>query len=478
MINLIKKVSTLTITAAIVFSFAVNAGADKGFELNEITAKDIQENRVNIPQRQAIEDKGILDWIPDITPAFSDESVDLPFPAKEWTLMVFMNAKNNLGRFANKDIKEMEKLGTTGRLNVVVELGKLKAGAKRLLIKKKTGWFGSNSIVLGEDKDADMGDYKRAIEFIKWTRTNFPAKHYMLILWDHGLGWLDPKPKEDKFQAKGICFDDETHNYIRTMQIGQILRESGGVDVFASNACLMQMAEVAYEMKDYTGAIIGSEEVMLAYGYDYKSLISFLDSKPSATPEQIGKAMVIWYKHFIDEGITWGPITIPINFMGATLSVIKPSALNELPMRLNNWVEAVMSHNEKNAVTYAIENVVRMMSPAKDDKEKMLSSFADLHHFVSIISQKAQSAEVKARGQELMGFITNRLVISQVGLNTDLYGDDFTNTRGIAIEVTKKKKDIPPAFNDIFETKYSDLALSKDSKWDEFLKWTDAVWQN
>src|SRR3989339_1466776 len=127
-------------------------------------------------------------------------------------------------------------------------------------------------------ENVDMGDYKRVVDFVAWAKTNYPAKRYMLIIWNHGSGWMDPKGS-----PKGISFDDETGNYIRTPQIGLILKEAGKVDILAFDACLMQMAEVAYEVKDNAQVIVGSEETVPGLGYPYGLFLGAMAKRPNLT---------------------------------------------------------------------------------------------------------------------------------------------------------------------------------------------------
>lgn len=76
-----------------------------------------------------------------------------------------------------------------------------------------------------------------------------------------------------------------------------------------------------------------------------------------------------------------------------------------------------------------------------------------------------------------MDFIKNKLVISSVGLNKDTTNNyDYSLAGVVAINMTMKIKPVPPQFESILETKYTDLSLLKDSYWDEFVKWTDEVW--
>jgi len=416
-----------------------------------------------------------------------------PAQIKEWTVMVFMNSKNNLsesqlfglsGKWGVKDIAEMKKVGTTDKVNVVVEYGEKGKGSKRMLILKKDSILNSGEKVYSTDPNADMGDYKRVIDFVKWSKENFPARKYMLIIWNHGLGWIDPNLKqhsEGTGVSKGISFDDDTKNYIRTTQLAEILKNTGYVDVFAMNACLMQMSEVSYEMKDYTGLIIGSEETMLAYGFDYEKLLKFINENPNFSKQQISEFLINWYKQFFAQGVDIGPITMPLDSIASTLSTIEPSALNELPQYLNYLADRLMKNDEKDAVKIAINSVIRFTSiadPAKD-KNKLMAPYVDLYDFASLIAQNAKNADTKQAAEYLMSFIKNKLIIKSIGINKDATnGYDYSKVGGISINMTMKIKPVPEEYNSILETKYEDLTLSKDSLWDEFVKWADEVWLN
>src|ERR1017187_5568843 len=76
-------------------------------------------------------------------------STDLPAaPLKEWTVMVFMNGKNNLEEDALDNFRQMAAVARPDdQVNVVVELGRLRkntptntdwGGVKRYLVKQGT----------------------------------------------------------------------------------------------------------------------------------------------------------------------------------------------------------------------------------------------------------------------------------------------------------------------------------------------------
>jgi len=404
----------------------------------------------------------------------------------EWTMMVFMNAKNNLddsllygisGKWAQKDMAEMKKVGSTDKVNVLLEYGMSGQGSKRVVVTK------DGETLVSADPNGDMGDYKRVIDFVKWAKANHPAKRYMLVLWNHGLGWIDPvmhSPMDGSVPTqKGILFDDETKNYVRTRELGEILRQGGYVDVVVQNACLQQMAEVLYEMKDGAGLFIGSEETMLAYGFEYTKLLKFLNAEPAAPLNRVGEFFIEWEKDFFAHGAPIvGPVSIPLSAIAATMSAVNPRPLNELPAYLDAFARAAMKNNEHEAAKYAIENAVRFSSlDPKNDKTKQIAPYVDLYDFAATFS-KVSGFETAQAAERLMKFIKAKLVMNNVGLNKDgINGYDYTKVGGIAIGMTMKAKKLPPALGGLYETKYGDLSLSKASQWDEFVAWTDKVWR-
>jgi Clostripain family len=115
---------------------------------------------------------------------------------KAWTVLIFMAADNNLDLFAVKDLHELEHLGSTDEVDVVVQIDRYGDGrtgpASRGRVVKDVNWekldirFVS---VLDEIGETNTGDPQVLRSFIEWGAAAFPAERYMLVLWNHGSGW-------------------------------------------------------------------------------------------------------------------------------------------------------------------------------------------------------------------------------------------------------------------------------------------------
>lgn len=268
---------------------------------------------------------------------------------KKWTILVFLNADNNLEDAGWEDVQEMEKVGSTDDVNVVVQFDYVNPrGSKRLYVQKKpadavtppSSGYGSTptlySKVLEEMPEQDMGDSKVFSEFVTWGMHEYPADHYMVIMWNHGSGWA--KEASDK----GISYDDTSGNHITTNQLGEaidsIVSVSGNhIDVLGFDACLMSMPEVMDPMVGFVDYVVSSEEVIPWDGYPYDDFLGALNAESDKSPENLVKDLVNAYGASYSGGSQ--------STKNVTLSAVSLSKLEMVKTRLNNWLATLKSSN-------------------------------------------------------------------------------------------------------------------------------------
>ena len=369
----------------------------------------------------------------------------------EWTIMVFINGKNNLEKFALRDMNEMEMIGSTDQVNIVVELGRMDGfdssdgdwkGVRRYLVKKDKDPNKITSPVLQDLGMKDMGSYQSVIDFGNWAKKNYPAKKYMLIFWNHGAGWIK---SAGLYSNKGISYDDQSNNHINTPQMAQILKAIGGVTVMGSDACLMQMAEVDYEIKDYVTYIVGSEETEPGDGYTYDTFLGPVVKNPSMSGAQLAKTAVDAYSNHYDS-----------QRGGYTQSYVKTAALGQFLQLTNDFTQAVIKAKDIAAAKYARDNAIKFAYPENKD----------LYDFTALLVSQSKDADVKAKGNALMSYIKNTLVGHNRTKDEPGYGywtppSKLSRAQGIAVYVPSKP--VPSS--------YAELQWAKSSNWDEFVNW-------
>jgi len=456
----------IRIILSVVMIFSINLFSS---DFNDISNEGIKNNNINIPTPK----KGVVSNVVDSVENVINDAF-IKNPTKDITIMVFINGKNDLSDAAVINLNDMERIGSTDRVNIIAETGrryinldgKWEQGVRRFYIQKDDDPNQIKSKIVFKSNSYDMGDYKRTIEFVKWTKKKYPAKRYILILWNHGTGWLDPKKQNNKNSNKGISFDDETGNYINTQEIGKILKEVGGVDILAFDACLMQMAEVLTEVKDYTKIVIGSQETIPGYGYPYALFLNPIVKNPEMNNEDIAKIIVEAYKIFYE-------------YIGqsVTLSAIRADKIDQLNKLLYDFAKSAMDGDENDALKKARQQVIRFdILGAKDDYDKKLSFFADIYDFADIVSKNIskddeKSVILRTKADSLKKFIVDELVIAKTSVGSDRTGKSFDLAYGVSVF-------IPPvnlAFNQqaidsILRAPYSDFKFAKETGWSNFTK--------
>lgn len=239
------------------------------------------ETRANIPssfgkQLPLLEDKQFT-----ILPS----TLSFPLPKKKWLFAVYMAARNELHPFAKMNIKQMAAIGSNEYMHIVINIDEPgNHGTQRYLIEK------GNLILLKHEQQRDSGDGDNLVDFCSFALTHFPADHRALILWNHGTGCsIDPhlgthaRPRraEDTIPYKGICFDDVFRSYLRYHTLNDALAtvqkeimQGGKWDIIGFDACHMADLATAGLTKKYAHIQIGSEEVEMGSGWNYRMVLA------------------------------------------------------------------------------------------------------------------------------------------------------------------------------------------------------------
>lgn len=363
-------------------------------------------------------------------------TVPLPVqPLRNWTVMIYMNGKNDQTFPMRDDINEMERVGSSAEMNVVAELGHIGTSdggwpVSRVFVQKDDNPYWISSTALERRDGADMGDWRELADFMKWAKARFPARKYMLIVSGHGSGWWAqgiPSPLE-----KGISFDDQSKRHISTQGLRLALERGGGADVYASDACLMQMAEVAYEIRREAKFIVGSEDS--DFSYDYGILLrKFSAAGADPAPAQLARATVEAYAE-----------AYPAGYRGhdATHSYVDASKLDGLVPLVDAWVAEALRNKDKKAVKRAISEVKRFDA----------SDYMDLPDFMRLAGAYARTPELREASERLRAYLTGEVI----GCNA-ASGPTGASAGGLSLW-------IPYAYL----KSYDALAFARDSRWDEF----------
>lgn len=268
---------------------------------------------------------------------------------KEWTILVFMNGDNNLEGFGIQNINDMEKTGSSKDVNVIVEFDRSPdwddsngnwSATKIFYITQDNNLEKISSREIEDLGEVDMASSVSLEDFIMYTMENYPAKHYALILWNHGGGWLGFS-NDDTDYPMGLSVSG------LAVALKNIVDEKKiKFDIIGFDMCLMSMLEVYAQIADFANVAIASEELEPGTGWNYEGMLKFITENPTSNARTFASQITKSYYDFYegkDSAITLSAIDLSkINGLIASISAISPKINSDMELA---WKEIARANN-------------------------------------------------------------------------------------------------------------------------------------
>ena len=354
---------------------------------------------------------------------------------ESWTVMVFVNADNNLEKFGWEDLRSMEMVGSTSRINIVAQFDTYTGSARRYHIQKSSdmSWISAvSSPILQELGEVNMGDPSTLVDFVRFSVERFPADKYALIVWNHGTGFKRP--------VRNISFDDTFNDSITIPELGWALSQATGytgrpIEFLGLDACVMNLVEVAYEVSPYVRVMVASQENEPAQGWDYYQWLSQLTAKPFMEGFELARVVVDAYMSFYSYG-------------SVTLSAVDLGKMNRLADALDHFAMAVMSDTK---TSFSVYRSIRDSAFSTQGD----SDYVDLIDFLNLVLSdgRVTSPSVREAAQ-------NALQEAQSAVFYNRTGAVFAGkAHGIGIYLP----------HGAYHGSYDHLAFTHDTAWDSML---------
>ena len=116
----------------------------------------------------------------------------------KWTFMVYMAADNDLEPFGIADFNEMETVGSSADVQIIVQFDRSPeydqsngnwTDTRRFRVTQDLNTSTISSAVVQNLGEVNMGSPEALVDFVNWAKQTYPAERYCLVLWDHGGGW-------------------------------------------------------------------------------------------------------------------------------------------------------------------------------------------------------------------------------------------------------------------------------------------------
>src|SRR5262245_44078291 len=210
-----------------------------------------------------------------------------PAPAR-WTVMVYMSGDNNLEDYIVKDIElELGLAGSNADIKVVA-LADRGPGydtsrgdwQTTKLYYVTQGIVADAGHAVADWGERNFGDPQTLIDFVTWTKTNYPADHYALYFWGHGWSWHPGWVMEDDTDADTLDYH-ETKAAIPSL---------GFIDVVGYDGCNMASLEIMKLWQGHATALSSSQEYVGWDGIEYDVVLAQLAANPNMSADQVAIA--------------------------------------------------------------------------------------------------------------------------------------------------------------------------------------------
>ena len=381
---------------------------------------------------------GVIDFEDLMIFALHYGECDEPSLNAKWTIMVYMDGDNNLDDCAWDDLTELESVSSTDEIKIVTQLDAYYScsGTFRYYI---TGAAPGISYPLYPDDivqtlpEQNMADPATLTSFVNWATTNYPAEKYLLVLWDHGAGWRDRN-----ILTKGVIWDDTSGDFMTMAELVQGLNGvNEGIDIIGFDACLMQMAEVAYEMNGLTNLpnyMVASQASEWGDGWPYDDILAHLLANP-------GMAGGTLCETIVDDFINY------CGFEGTLSTLDFSTGTYDTYTAFDSFVTALMASSYQDEISAARSSA---QSYSYSDGYRC----KDIYDFAERIKNSVPDCQSEA--QAVMNQV-NDLVLFEAHT-----GSGVANSHGLSIYLPDNASE--------YDDDYDDLQFAIDTQWDEFLQ--------
>jgi hypothetical protein len=354
-----------------------------------------------------------------------------PTQAK-WTVMVYISGDNNLEDYVVKDLElELGAVGSSANVQVIA-LADRGPGydtsygdwQTTKLFRVTQGMTADGANAIADWGERNMGDPQTLIDFVTWTKANYPADRYALIFWGHGWNWHPGYVMEDDTNADSLDYQEQK----------AAIPSLGFIDVVGYDGCNMASIEILNLWHGRATALTGSQEYVGWEGLQYEQTLAQMQANPNMTADQVA----ISFSQSASADKTWAALAVDSRFTTVLTA-------------FNNWTTAMHNGLSANRKRYD-----RAFGATQDFWQAPMDK--DLYDMAFEINRNVTDTTIKNRSQALMTAL-NGIILHQYHVNS------YPDSHGITIYYVSSA-----AGKDSNYTYYrSTIDFALQTGWDEFL---------
>lgn len=350
----------------------------------------------------------------------------------KWTVMVYISGDNDLESYVVPDIEtELGAVGSNADVQVIALADRAPGydssrgdWQTTKLFRVTQGMLATPGNAIADWGERNFGDPQTLIDFVTWTKANYPADRYALYFWGHGWSW----------HPGWVMLDDTDEDTLDYHETKAAIPSLGFIDVVGYDGCNMASIEILELWHGHATAFTSSQEWVGWEGIQYDLVLAQLAANPNMTADQV--AIATSQSATADK--TWSAVAVDSRFTALM------TAVDQWSVALNNGLGANRKKYDR------AFGATRSFWQAPMDK--------DLYDMAYEINRNVSDANVRNKSQAVMDAV-NAVVLYERHVNA------YAEAHGITIYHISKssQKDSDYAYY------RSTVEFALSTGWDEFL---------
>lgn len=384
-------------------------------------------------------------------------------PTAAWTLMLYLDSRNDLEAAQIKDIAEILESPGCSQVNVLLLAARSESGVEddgytNDGVGNLPDWSGCKLLhvrerqldVIDDWGRVNMAESATVKRFLAAGIARFPAKRYALVFSDHGQGW------------SGVCVDETAgkgDDVLDLSEIQEALAGVGKLELIGFDACLMGNLEVAATVAPFARFMVASEELEPETGWNFAPLLERLCANPDMDGRQLGRDIVDTYFASFEES---RDEEMQAEGIGSTLSVVD---LEKVPALLASVHEMAAACHE--LLTKGGKAAWIKLSRARSKAEEYGKSeeSEDLDYHVFDLADFAKRVRLELPGTPAAKDAEAVERDLKAAVTYARHGEGRPRANGLSIFIPRQKEQMAGAPG----PDYGQLAVTRGTAWLDFV---------
>ncbi|MBK9942250.1 MAG: right-handed parallel beta-helix repeat-containing protein [Kouleothrix sp.] len=346
-----------------------------------------------------------------------------------WTLMLYLSGDNDLSKVMSDLVDRITADGPSRRANVIALIdgrsGARARGALYDLTRGQPTELALPAQIVDSNGELDMGDPLTLETFVGLVRANYPSRYTLLSIIDHGGGWAPsskdyipgatPHHRGWLAGSNGLSWDfnpgkgNGDYDYLDSPELHQAFAAishngTNKLNIVYYDVCLMGMIEVAYQIKDYAGIFVSSQNIGWAPdGPQNRYVRTIQGILPTTTPHAMATLLVQSYRDSLPVPATGKPFAHPYTI--AAVELAKLPAVIAATRQLGIAIAQRVTNATKAAVLKSAYDSTQKIDYDSDFKIEPTDGFVDLADFAAHVAGQFNDPVISQHANDTIAMI-------------------------------------------------------------------------